>query len=132
VRFFLALAMLFWSSCIYMHHEMLYRTYMTRHGPEHNMKIRYRVQDDYGAAISHEGGDVFTADIQGFDLDREYGRRDAAEECAEHFWHDKTKLEDGAAYSWPLTFVLLGEGDEELGTLQVDVDARPRFSAIEV
>jgi hypothetical protein len=95
------------------------------------MKIRYKVQDDYGDAISHEGGDVFTADIQMFNLNCECDRIDAAEECAEHFWHDKTKLDDGADYGWPLTFVLLGEGDEELGLYEVDVDARPRFSASE-
>ena len=95
------------------------------------MKIRYKVQDDYGDAITHKGGDVFIADIQQFDLDCEHGRRDAAEECAEHFWHDTTKLEDSAAYSWPLTFVILDIVDNELGLYEVDVDARPRFSASE-
>jgi hypothetical protein len=95
------------------------------------MKIRYKVMDDYGATITHNGGDVFIADIQQFDLDCKYDRIDAAAECAEHFWHDTTKLEDSAAYSWPLTFVILDIVGNELGLYEVDVEARPRFSASE-
>jgi hypothetical protein len=92
------------------------------------MKIKYKVTDEYGDAVTHVDGDVFEVSVPGHhDLDCECGRKDAAEECADHFWHE-CGGEDG---EWPLTFIILGEGNEELGTYGVDVDTAPRFSASE-
>ena len=102
------------------------------------MKLRYKVQDDYcedGDTLCYEGSngadvDVFvTGDtvISTADLSDKYGRRDAAKECAEHFWHEF----DGETHGWPLTFTILDEDDNELGRFQVDVETAPRFSASE-
>jgi hypothetical protein len=94
------------------------------------MKIKYKIIDEYGDVISHEGGDVFTTNdtVMGQSSLRDgYGCRDAAKECAEHFWNEH----DGEDHGWPLKFVILGEGDVELGTYEVDVETAPRFSASE-
>ena len=95
--------------------------------------FRYKVKDGYGDTLSYEGSSGADVDIfvtgdtvtSKSDLDDEYGRRDAAQECAEHFWNEH----DGETHGWPLTFIILGEGGEELGRFSVDVETAPRFSA---
>lgn len=101
------------------------------------MKLRYKVQDDYGDTLCYEGSngadvDIFvTGDtvVSKTDLEEDNysGRRGAAAECAEHFWHEF----NGETHGWPLTFILLGEGDEDFGRYSVDVETAPRFSASE-
>lgn len=96
------------------------------------MQLRYRVEDESDGYVNHAFGDVFvTGDTvtSKSDLsdDNYSGRIYAASECAEHFWNEHA----GDTYGWPLTLILLGEGDEELGRFSVDVETTPRFSANE-
>ena len=88
--------------------------------------IKYRVIDPEEECLTDPDDSFFRMIIDN-DLSDEYGKCDAAEECAMNFYTNHC----GESYNWPLVFVLLGEGDEELGLYEVDVDARPRFSASE-
>lgn len=86
--------------------------------------IKYRVIDpEEDCLIDHD--DSLFKMTSNKDLSNVYEARDAAEECAMHFYVNHC----GESYNWPLVFAIVDDKDIEIVSHEVELDLQPRFKA---